>query len=70
MTCSAPETPTQPNPRSASSTTALGGQFLIECLADLRKNLMNRGLNLMIQHGKPEEIIPSLAESFIAHTVE
>ncbi|KAK1550206.1 hypothetical protein Q3G72_015350 [Acer saccharum] len=50
-------------------TGALRGQFLIECLADLRKNLMNRGLNLMIQHGKPEEIIPSLAKSFGAHTV-
>ncbi|KAK4854442.1 hypothetical protein QYF36_023900 [Acer negundo] len=50
-------------------TGALRGQFLIECLADLRKNLMYRGLNLMIQHGKPEEIIPSLAKSFGAHTV-
>ncbi|KAK0572786.1 hypothetical protein LWI29_037303 [Acer saccharum] len=50
-------------------TGASRGQFLIECLADLRKNLMNRGLNLMIQHGKPEEIIPSLAKSFGAHTV-
>ncbi|KAK2661125.1 hypothetical protein Ddye_007658 [Dipteronia dyeriana] len=50
-------------------TGALRGQFLIECLADLRKNLMNRGLNLMIQLGKPEEIIPSLAKSFGAHTV-
>ncbi|KAK2648476.1 hypothetical protein Ddye_015965 [Dipteronia dyeriana] len=49
---------------------ALRGRFLIECLADLRKNLMKRGLNLMIQHGKPEEIIPSFAESFGAHTVE
>ncbi|KAK3212947.1 hypothetical protein Dsin_017653 [Dipteronia sinensis] len=50
-------------------TGALRGQFLIECLTDLRKNLMSRGLNLMIQHGKPEEIIPSLVKSFGAHTV-
>ncbi|KAL5785823.1 hypothetical protein ACOSQ2_008215 [Xanthoceras sorbifolium] len=50
-------------------TGGLRGQFLIECLADLKKNLMNRGLNLMIQRGKPEEIIPSLAKSFGAHTV-
>lgn len=42
----------------------------MECLADLKKNLLNRGLNLLIQHGKPEEIIPSLVESFGAHTVE
>ncbi|KAJ0090680.1 hypothetical protein Patl1_12726 [Pistacia atlantica] len=51
-------------------TGALRAQFLMECLADLRKNLMNRGLNLLIQHGEPEEIIPSLAKSFGAHTVE
>ncbi|KAH9798513.1 cryptochrome DASH [Citrus sinensis] len=51
-------------------TGALRAQFLIECLADLRKNLMNRGLNLLIRHGKPEEIIPSLAKSFGAHAVD
>ncbi|XP_044463973.1 cryptochrome DASH, chloroplastic/mitochondrial [Mangifera indica] len=50
-------------------TGALRAQFLMECLADLKKNLLNRGLNLLIQHGKSEEIIPSLAESFGAHTV-
>ncbi|ONI34095.1 hypothetical protein PRUPE_1G462400 [Prunus persica] len=50
-------------------TGALRAQFLIECLADLKKNLMKRGLNLLIQHGKPEEILPSLAEVFGAHTV-
>ncbi|BBG95411.1 cryptochrome 3 [Prunus dulcis] len=32
-------------------TGALRAQFLIECLADLKKNLMKRGLNLLIQHG-------------------
>ncbi|KAJ9702206.1 hypothetical protein PVL29_004106 [Vitis rotundifolia] len=30
---------------------------------------MNRGLNLLVQHGKPEEILPSLAKTFEAHTV-
>ncbi|CBI20785.3 cryptochrome DASH, chloroplastic/mitochondrial [Vitis vinifera] len=50
-------------------TGALRAQFLIECLADLKRNLMNRGLNLLIQHGKPEEILPSLAKTFEAHTV-
>ncbi|KAF6156842.1 hypothetical protein GIB67_002759 [Kingdonia uniflora] len=49
-------------------TGALRAQFLIESLADLRKNLMNRGLNLLIQHGKPEDILPSLAKTFGAHT--
>lgn len=30
---------------------------------------MNRGLNLLIQLGKPEDIIPSLAKAYGAHTV-
>ncbi|XP_062117359.1 cryptochrome DASH, chloroplastic/mitochondrial [Humulus lupulus] len=50
-------------------TGALRAQFLIECLADLRKNLNKRGLNLMIKHGKPEDILPSLAKTYGAHIV-
>ncbi|KAF8099926.1 hypothetical protein N665_0235s0025 [Sinapis alba] len=50
-------------------TGALRGAFLMECLADLRKNLMRRGLNLLIRNGKPEDILPSLAKDFEAHTV-
>ncbi|CAA7023273.1 unnamed protein product [Microthlaspi erraticum] len=50
-------------------TGALRGRFLMECLADLRKNLMKRGLNLLIRSGKPEDILPSLAKDFGAHTV-
>lgn len=50
-------------------TGALRAQFLVECLADLRKNLQKYGLDLLIRHGKPEEILPSLAESFGAHTI-
>ncbi|KAH7846255.1 hypothetical protein Vadar_011781 [Vaccinium darrowii] len=66
------------DPRLFNSTThyfgfpktgALRAQFLIECLADLKKKLMNLGLNLLIQHGKPEEIIPTLVKAFGAHTV-
>jgi deoxyribodipyrimidine photo-lyase len=49
---------------------ALRAQFLVECLDDLKKNLIKRGLNLLIRHGKPEEILPSLAEAFGAHTVK
>ncbi|KAK6912357.1 Cryptochrome/DNA photolyase, FAD-binding domain [Dillenia turbinata] len=48
---------------------ALRAQFLIECLVDLKNNLMKRGLNLLIQNGKPEKILPSLAEAYGAHTV-
>ncbi|KAI3841626.1 hypothetical protein MKW92_036998 [Papaver armeniacum] len=49
-------------------TGASRAQFLIECLADLRKNLMKRGLNLVIRHGKPEDILPSIAKAVGAHT--
>jgi len=50
--------------------SALRGGFLMECLVDLRKNLMKRGLNLLIRSGKPEEILPSLAKDFGARTVK
>ncbi|KAA0038767.1 cryptochrome DASH [Cucumis melo var. makuwa] len=50
-------------------TGALRAQFIVECLADLKRNLTKRGLNLLIQHGKPEEILPSLAKALGAHTV-
>ncbi|XP_011008670.1 PREDICTED: cryptochrome DASH, chloroplastic/mitochondrial [Populus euphratica] len=50
-------------------TGGLRGQFIVECLVDLKKNLMTRGLNLLIRHGKPEEIIPALAKDFASHTV-
>lgn len=49
---------------------ALRAQFLIECLDDLKKNLIKYGLNLLVRHGKPEEILPSLAKAFEAHTVK
>lgn len=48
---------------------ALRAKFLIECLADLKTNLMKRGLNLLIQQGKPEQILPSLAIAYGVHTV-
>ncbi|XP_047328967.1 cryptochrome DASH, chloroplastic/mitochondrial [Impatiens glandulifera] len=50
-------------------TGALRAQFLIECLQDLRKNLMKLGSNLLIRFGKPEEILPSIAGEFGVHTI-
>ncbi|KAK9097518.1 hypothetical protein Sjap_023015 [Stephania japonica] len=50
-------------------TGVLRAQFLLQCLEDLRKNLIKLGSNLLIRHGKPEDIIPSLAQTFGAHTV-
>ncbi|XP_074286827.1 cryptochrome DASH, chloroplastic/mitochondrial [Silene latifolia] len=47
----------------------LRAKFLIECLMDLRKNLRKHGLDLLIRHGKPEEILPVIATTFGAHTI-
>ena len=49
--------------------SALRAQFLIECLGDLKQNLWKRGLDLLIRHGKPEDILPSVAKAVSAHTV-
>ncbi|RLM54325.1 cryptochrome DASH, chloroplastic/mitochondrial [Panicum miliaceum] len=50
-------------------TGALRAQFLIECLGDLKHNLKKKGLDLLVRHGKPEEILPSIAKAVSAHTV-
>ncbi|BBN00002.1 cryptochrome [Marchantia polymorpha subsp. ruderalis] len=50
-------------------TGELRAQFILESVADLRKNLQRRGLDLVIRVGHPEEIVPSLAEAVGAHTV-
>ncbi|CAM0908937.1 unnamed protein product [Alopecurus aequalis] len=50
-------------------TGALRAQFLIECLGDLKENLRKRGLDLLVRHGKPEDILPSVAKAVSAHTV-
>ncbi|CAL5419463.1 unnamed protein product [Camellia sinensis] len=55
--------------KEITARASLRAQFLIECLADLKNNLMKLGLNLLIQHGKPEDIIPLLVKEFGAHTV-
>ena len=38
-------------------------QFLIETVADLRKQLQQKGSDLIIRQGKPEEEIPQLVEA-------
>ncbi|XP_031500451.1 cryptochrome DASH, chloroplastic/mitochondrial [Nymphaea colorata] len=44
-------------------------EFLFQSLDDLKKNLLKRGLNLLICQGKPEEILPSISEALGVHTV-
>ncbi|XP_066370019.1 cryptochrome DASH, chloroplastic/mitochondrial-like isoform X2 [Miscanthus floridulus] len=48
---------------------ALRAQFLIECLGDLKQSLRKKGLDLLVRHGKPEEILPSIAKAVSAHTI-
>ncbi|XP_062229473.1 cryptochrome DASH, chloroplastic/mitochondrial isoform X2 [Phragmites australis] len=45
-------------------TGELRAQFLIECLGDLKQNLRKKGLDLLVRHGKPEEILPSIAKVY------
>lgn len=43
-------------------TGAYRGQFLVECVADLRASLQKLGSNLIVRRGFPENIIPAIAE--------
>jgi deoxyribodipyrimidine photo-lyase len=50
-------------------TGELRAQFIMESVADLRKNLQQRGLDLIVRRGKPEDVVPSIAKAIGAHTV-
>ncbi|PLS67823.1 MAG: hypothetical protein CV045_11380 [Cyanobacteria bacterium M5B4] len=50
-------------PLGFPKTGAWRAKFLLESLADLRENLKQRGSNLLVYRGKPEEILPDLAQS-------
>ncbi|MEO0896548.1 MAG: DASH family cryptochrome [Bacteroidota bacterium] len=45
-------------------TGAFRAKFLLESLADLRKRLQERGSELIILKGKPEEILPQIAQKW------
>lgn len=45
-------------------TGAFRSQFLLESVADLRNSLQAIGSSLIIRRGKPEEILPQLAQEF------
>jgi deoxyribodipyrimidine photo-lyase len=44
-------------------------QFLIEAVSELKVNLQNRGSDLLIFRGKPEEILPTLALQYQASAI-
>src|ERR1700753_2971600 len=50
-------------------TGDLRARFLLESVADLRKNLRNLGGELLIRFGNPAEIIPALAEEYQVNEV-
>eukprot|EP00252_Welwitschia_mirabilis_P006315 TRINITY_DN17167_c0_g1_i1.p1 TRINITY_DN17167_c0_g1~~TRINITY_DN17167_c0_g1_i1.p1 ORF type:complete len:178 (-),score=10.69 TRINITY_DN17167_c0_g1_i1:64-597(-) len=49
-------------------TGSLRAKFILESIADLRRNLLNKGVNLLIKYGKPEDVIIQVSKSFGAHT--
>jgi deoxyribodipyrimidine photo-lyase len=53
------------NPKTGS----LRARFLLESVADLRKNLQNIGGELIIRIGNPAEILPQLAEQYHVNEV-
>ncbi|KAH7438183.1 hypothetical protein KP509_04G004000 [Ceratopteris richardii] len=50
-------------------TGELRAQFILEGVSDLRRNLQKKGLDLFIEFGKPEKVLPKLAAATAAHTV-
>ncbi len=52
-----------------SKTGNLRARFLLESVADLRKNLRNIGSELIVKVGNPAEILPQLAEQYHVNEV-
>jgi len=52
------------SPSGEPKTGNLRARFLLESVADLRKNLQARGSELIIRTGNPAEILPQLAEEY------
>jgi deoxyribodipyrimidine photo-lyase len=53
----------------APKTGSFRARFLLESVADLRKNLQSRGAELIIRIGSPAEIIPQLAAEYQVNEV-
>ncbi|MDB9313322.1 DASH family cryptochrome [Spirulina sp. CS-785/01] len=50
-------------------TGSFRSQFLLESIANLRYSLQSIGSNLLIRHGKPEDIIPQLCQDLAIDAV-
>ncbi len=53
----------------ATKTGSFRARFLLEAVADLRKNLQGYGAELIIRMGNPAEIIPQLSEQYQVNEV-
>jgi len=59
----------QPTSSSAPKTGSFRARFLLEAVADLRKNLQDFGAELIIRIGNPADVIPQLAEEYHVNEV-
>jgi deoxyribodipyrimidine photo-lyase len=50
-------------------TGAYRMKFLLESLEDLKQHLQEKGANLVLKIGKPEEILPELAQRYGCHQI-
>ncbi|KAJ7561774.1 hypothetical protein O6H91_03G040700 [Diphasiastrum complanatum] len=50
-------------------TGELRAQFILESISDLRSRLQQRGSDLVVRYGMPEQILPSIVEGVCASTV-
>lgn len=57
------------NPSGNSKTGNIRARFLVESVADLRKNLQSIGGELIVRMGNPAEILPQLAEEYQVNEV-
>jgi deoxyribodipyrimidine photo-lyase len=57
------------SPEGKPKTGALRARFLLESVADLRKNLQALGGELIVRIGNPAEILPQLAEQYTVNEV-
>src|SRR5476651_2323057 len=57
------------NASGNSKTGNIRARFLLESVADLRKNLQNIGGDLLVRIGNPAEILPQLAEEYHVNEV-
>jgi deoxyribodipyrimidine photo-lyase len=59
----------QLNPSGNPKTGSFRARFLLEAVADLRKNLQTYGAELIIRIGDPAEVLPQLAEQYQVNEV-